>query len=308
VDEPESAATPGHSSVWTVLERAGVPLARLDDDATLTSANLAFARACGRPRGELVGAPLIAFAVDDDRDALAAALDHLADHPGDAAELNLRVIGADGRIRALQLELGRLGEDTEPGGIGRLLCVARDRSQDRRREREERRQRVHSSTVATTDAPTGLPNRRGLELLLASANRRSGREHAPFAVLRCDLQLPEIGSGSGDALVAACLARLRQCLRAADSITRIEPHVLVVLAEDLHDEQDAAGVAYRLLATTVEPVPGEQGDLEVGMTVGIAMGDPNTPPNTLLAAASEAATNAEPGGFRILDLRGLDSL
>jgi GGDEF domain-containing protein len=108
--------------------------------------------------------------------------------------------------------------------------------------------------------------------------------------------------------VAACLARLRQCLRAADSVTRIESDVLVVLAEDLHDEQDAAGVAYRLLSTIVEPVPVDHVQLRVEMTVGIAMGDPNTPPNTLLAAATEAASNSERGGFHILDLRGFDSL
>jgi PAS domain S-box-containing protein len=294
--------------VWTVLERAGVPLARLDEDGTVRSTNSAFARACGRPRGELVDTPLGAFAADDDAEALLAVLERVRRNPQEVAEVTIRVVGADGRVRDLQVELGHLGEHDDPDGPGRLLCVARDHAQDRRRERDDRLQRVHATTATTTDATTGLPNRRGLELLLASATRRSGREQAPFAVLRCELQLPVTAPEVRDALVTACLARLRQRLRAADSVTRIEPDVLVVVAEDLHDEQDAAGVAYRLLSTTVEPVPVDHVELRVEMTVGIAMGDPNTPPNTLLAASVEAASNSERGGFRILDLRGFDSL
>lgn len=308
MDVPESAATPGHSSVWTVLERAGVPLARLDEDGTVRTANSAFARACGRPRGELVGAPLSTFAAQEDAAALLAVLDRVGGSPEEVAQVTLHLVGADGRVRALQVELGHLGAHDDPGGPGRVLCVARDRTQDRRRERDDRLQRVHGATAATTDAATGLPNRRGLELLLASATRRSGREQAPFAVLRCELELPEMVAEARDTLVSACLARLRQRLRAADSVTCVEPEVLVVVAEDLHDEQDAAGVAYRLLSTTVEPVPIDHVERQVEMTVGIAMGDLNTPPNTLLAAAAEAASNAERGGFRILDLRGFDTL
>ncbi|MGI9578665.1 MAG: diguanylate cyclase domain-containing protein, partial [Microthrixaceae bacterium] len=109
------------------------------------------------------------------------------------------------------------------------------------------------------------------------------------------------------ASVQACIDRIRQSLRPSDTVARLDHSTLAVVAEDLHDEQDAAGVAYRLLSTVVEPVPGEAGEVGLRMVIGLVMADGSTPPNALISATAEAAADARsPGGFVLMDLRDIE--
>ena len=80
----------------------------------------------------------------------------------------------------------------------------------------------------------------------------------------------------------------------------------MVVAEDLGDEQDAAGVAYRLLSAAVEPVEVAGQELTFPMTIGIAIGDGTVTAAEMFAAAPVALERARldgSGGFRIIDLR-----
>lgn len=306
MDEAENSPE-SSEQILAVLERAGVPFARLDTEGRVLSANPDFARACGRPRGELLGISLVDLTHEEDRQKMLHAVESLVRQPDTTERVALRLSGTDGETRILELDLGTLGGSTSPRGDQVILCVARDRTSERRRNRSERRSRVEGATASTTDRATGVPNRKGLDLLLSSAARHAGRTNAPFAVLRCELALPTEPTDP-DGMARACVDRLRQRLRSADSVTRLDDGVLVVVAEDLDDEQDAAGVAYRLLSTMIEPLPHEGGEIPVAMAIGIAMADGTSLPNSLLAAATQAAAAAEPGGFRMLDMRGLDSI
>jgi hypothetical protein len=79
-----------------------------------------------------------------------------------------------------------------------------------------------------------------------------------------------------------------------------------VVAEDLGDEQDAAGVAYRLLSAAVEPLAVGGSRLGFHLTVGVALADPGAPTRSIEDAASaalEAARATRLGSFRMVDLR-----
>lgn len=294
--------------IVSLLDDADVAAAVLDPHAAVLHTNEAFARACGRPPRELRLHPITNWAIEDDVAALGGIIGEVADgavtdQPGFSTEA--RLVGADGRVRPLRLHLGRL-----PGGTPMLLCVAHDRSEDRRRERTERSARVAQAAAESIDSETGLPNRSGLESTLASASRRSHNNHSPHALIRCELFVDgedRRGDPAPDAeAIRGCIERIRQRLRPADTVARPADSVLAVVAEDLHDEQDAAGVAYRLLSTVVEPVPGADELVELRMVIGLAMADGDTPPNALIAASAEAAADARgPGGFVLMDLRGL---
>ena len=310
----DTAGLSGHGvelgTTAALLDAAEVAVAVLGGDAVIRLANDSFARACGRPVGEIRGLRLTRWAIEDDATPLGAVVAEVADGATGPQTVDARIVGADGRVRPLRLHLGLV-----PAGGGELLlCVAQNRSEDRRRERHERSARVADATAAETDPEIGIPNRKGLESALASASRRSNNNRSPHALIRCELTVDEPGSnerGAGETpgpdSMRACIDRIRQSLRPADTVALAEDAVLAVVAEDLRDEQDAAGVAYRLLSTVVEPVPGTGEEVAIRMVVGVVMADGATPPHALMAAAAEAASDARAaGGFVLMDLRGFE--
>lgn len=313
----DTAGLGGHTvelgTTAAILDAAEVAVAVLGADAVIRLANASFARACGRPVREIQGLRLTQWAITDDATALGAVVAEVADGatgPETEQTVDARIVGADGKVRPLRLHLGRVR-----GGEGELLlCVAQNRSEDRRRERRDRSARVADAAATETDSETGIPNRRGLESALASASRRSSNNHSPHALIRCEVAVDEpdgqeggVGEPPDPESMRACVDRIRQSLRPADTVARPEDAVLAVIAEDLHDEQDAAGVAYRLLSTVVEPLPGIGGDVVIRMAIGVVMADGATPPHALMAAAAEAAADARStGGFVLMDLREID--
>jgi diguanylate cyclase (GGDEF)-like protein/PAS domain S-box-containing protein len=289
-------------------------LATLDAEGHLASVSPAFARVCGRAPGELLGLHVTALCPGRDPAEVLASFVHLVGGVSEIEQAELRVVGADGRVRVLRVTLGALPDDD--GRTECVLAVATDLTEQRRQDRRRRQDSVAQARAAVHDPDTGLPNERGLTLLLASAVRRSARNGAPFALLRCDvtnLDAIERHHGASTARDALGLVadRLAQRLRGSDSVTRTGTGTYSVVAEDLGDEQDAAGVAYRLLAAVVEPIrvagPTEDGDdVQVALTIGIAVGDGSAVPARLLEDAATAAEQARAdgdGGFRIADAR-----
>ena len=94
-------------------------------------------------------------------------------------------------------------------------------------------------------------------------------------------------------------------LRDTDVVCRVGDDLYVV-AEHLGDEQDAAGVAYRLMSTLVAPVDDHGTALKVSLTVGISVADGAASPRAMVEAAGDALDDARAdgmGSFRIVDLR-----
>lgn len=338
VEEATATGVTGDlATVAEVLDRASVAVGLLGTDGVVLYTNESFARACGRPAGELLGAVLANSVVADDRTELRSVLagirDGSASHTdgpatGAAADdpavdervepaVDVRFVGADGRVRATRLNLAGLTGDLamaltdpdDPDRSGLVMCIVTDRSEERRNERGNRRARVAEAVSAMTDPATGLLNARGIELTLESASRRAARGESVFALVHCVATADPDGSPGTDGptddetLVMACVERIRQRLRPSDTVARSDDSIVVV-AEDLGDEQDAAGVTYRVLSTVVEPVPTEGGPVTVQMHAGTVVADGSTPVHQLAPAAAEAARDAtEGGGFRLVDMR-----
>jgi GGDEF domain-containing protein len=321
-EEPTHGITGDLAVVAEVLDRASVPVGLLGLDGVVMYTNESFARACGRPAGELVGAVLANSVVADDRVGLHSVLAMLRDDSADPLQgpaADLRFVGADGRVRATRLNLGLLtgelatvlSDADNRRRSGLVMCIATDRSEERRSERGNRRARVAEAVSAMTDPATGLLNARGIELTLESASRRAGRNNAAFALINCVLGAASDGVGrssggddpTGDeTLLMACVERIRQRLRPSDTVARSDDSILVV-AEDLGDEQDAVGVTYRVLSTVIEPVPTGNGPVTVQMHAGTVVADGSTPVHKLVPAAEVAARAVQSGGFELVDMR-----
>ena len=252
---------------------------------------------------------------------------------GRSRTVDVQFRDAGGNLRGARLVLGPVDDEAlgEPGAQGsptgqaapagapaRAVCMATPERPDRRRTRVT--QPVPARTPAADPASANHPAAQvtvgpdGIRAAVESACQRAAKEHTVFTVIHLDAVDPSTGSaeaavhegerdrsGPGEAL-EAWVERVRSCLRPGDTLEH-DGDGLWVLAEELGDEQDAAGITYRVLATTVG-----QGGPERGMAPRIAAGtvvaDGLATAEVLLFTARSAAARARgPGGFELVDLR-----
>jgi diguanylate cyclase len=170
------------------------------------------------------------------------------------------------------------------------------------------RARVESETLRTlahTDALTGLPNRRGLQLRLAAA-LRGARPQELLAVYLLDLDgfkliNDRFGHNVGDALLVEVGRRLQQQVRTSDVVARLGGDEFVVLAANLPDEATAKAVGQKLLAAFDLPFDAAGQRCEVGLTVGYALAplDVDTADELIKRADAAMYAGKQAGGRRV---------
>lgn len=296
-------------SLRRVLDAAGVATATLDAEARLRTASPAFARAWGRSVDELCGLHLVGLCPEHEQPEVLAAIVRLLEGVSGSERHDLRLDPAGEEPRVVRLTLGPA--PTSTGSIDEIIVVLHDITSPHRAERRRRARAVELTRQITLDGITGLPNERSFEILLASALRRSARTSCPFALMRVEVGglarlLDELDMADAHRLVDIHAARLTQRLRPSDQVCRIDGDTFMVIAEDLGDVQDAAGVAYRLLSTVVEPIEIVGRSIRLPMTIGVVVADSAAAGHDLTTAATATLQDAlrdGEGGFRIIDVR-----
>jgi diguanylate cyclase (GGDEF)-like protein len=169
-------------------------------------------------------------------------------------------------------------------------------------------QRLHH--LSSHDALTQLPNRNLLEEACRMACARAKRNSTRAAILFCDLDRfkpinDELGHEAGDRILTELSMRLLEHLRDMDTLVRFGGDEFVVLMADLHHPSQAADVAQRLIAATVEPFELNERQLVVGMSIGIALyPDHGASQQDLIREADQAmyrAKNQGGNGYRFAD-------
>ena len=244
---------------------------------------------------------------------------------GDAFAIEHRIFQSGGTLRHVRQQVEVIKHD-ESGRALHLAGAVHDIT--RRKDAEEQIRRL-----AYYDTLTGLPNRllftEQLEKSIASAERQGEQVAIMFVDLDHFKRVNDtLGHGAGDELLKVVSTRLANSIRALDSVSRgagdhgansiarLGGDEFIVMLNDLHRVNDAAGVARRLVATLNEPVTVQGTELYVSGSVGVAM-YPNdgTDIDTLLMNADTAmyrAKEAGRGGFQFYDrsmnARALDRL
>jgi diguanylate cyclase (GGDEF)-like protein len=143
---------------------------------------------------------------------------------------------------------------------------------------ELREVNVELTRHATTDALTGLPNRRFLDEQLQQLVSRSARHDRPLAALLVDADHFKAindaqGHAAGDRALVAFGRRLARRLRKEDVLGRWGGEQFLVLAPDI--EAAGAAVLGEALRTVVSagPIPLEGGDVTITASVGVAVWD-----------------------------------
>lgn len=165
---------------------------------------------------------------------------------------------------------------------------------------ERQTQELCMVEAALTDTLTGLANRRCLADRLGAALGRAGRGEAPPAVLLLDLDgfkavNDERGHRTGDAVLVEVANRLRGAVRGTDTVARLGGDEFVVLCEGL-DAEGAAEVSERVQLALAQPIPLEQGEVTLGVSIGVVVARAGDAADDVLDRADAAMYAAKPKG------------
>jgi len=149
------------------------------------------------------------------------------------------------------------------------------------------------------DPLTGLPNRALLRDRLQQAVYTAERRHSRVALMLIDLDRlshvnDSLGHHIGDLLLLRVKARWQPLIRTSDTLSRHIGDEFAVILEDIHDAQDAAEMAEKLLAALAQPFDLEGHEVSASACIGISIfpSDGKTP-DVLLKNADVALHHAK---------------
>jgi diguanylate cyclase (GGDEF)-like protein len=149
-------------------------------------------------------------------------------------------------------------------------------AQSRRREAQAKIEHAEQvEYLAYHDALTRLPNRSLFSKLLGQLIAQAQRHGRLLAVAFLDLdrfkQINDtLGHQAGDELLKEVARRLKTCVRESDTIARLGGDEFVVLLPELRDEQDAAGIARKILTALARPFTLLGQEFRVTASIGIS--------------------------------------
>jgi len=155
---------------------------------------------------------------------------------------------------------------------------------------------------ANYDTLTGLANKNLLGDRLDHASAIAQRSKRRFALLYLDLDRfklvnESLGHASGDALLKSVGARLKSCVRGADTVCRLGGDEFAVLLHEIENPAAVAVVGRKILAALEEPVCIDTQEIFSSASIGICIGpDDGCDGSTLLKNADTAMYRAKEGG------------
>ncbi|QXI29854.1 sensor domain-containing diguanylate cyclase [Pseudomonas vanderleydeniana] len=155
--------------------------------------------------------------------------------------------------------------------------------------------------LATLDSLTGLPNRRGFDLLAAQALNEAQREPKPLTALLLDLdhfkQLNDNhGHLAGDVVLSGFARNLESCLRQSDIICRWGGEEFIVLLKDT-DSAHALSIAEKIRQHIEQQRYGYNGkSLQLTVSIGLTSLRADDTLHSLLARADQALYRAKQSG------------
>ncbi len=291
-EEATSSLRAAEDLFRTAFENAPIGMMLISAGGAILRVNRAVCALLGHRPEELVGqsidstvAPEYSITVDERvRRVLAGELD--------TAPLERRFERPDGRsvLGALSLSLVPGYDETEPYLVAQVEDVTERHAFEARLAHQ-----------ATHDPLTGLPNRALFMDRLGMALTRDEHSDRVPGVLFVDLDHfksvnDSRGHAAGDEVLVTTAERLRRSVRAGDTVARFGGDEFTVLCEGI-DEVEARAVAERIRDTVSSPITLADGEVTVGVSVGVARVDTlDTTAESLLQRADAAMYAAKQQG------------
>jgi diguanylate cyclase (GGDEF)-like protein/PAS domain S-box-containing protein len=223
----------------------------------------------GYPREQLLGLSWAEMTHPEDLATEVANYERVMGRHVDGFSLEKRFVRQDGAL--LYASVSTRCVRRSSGAVDYFVIVAQDITERKQAEEQIR-------NLSQCDALTGLPNRALLGDRLQQVVLRALRDRAQAGVLLVDLDRfklinDTLGHTVGDQLLREVAARLQQCVRECDTISRQGGDEFAVLLPDLNSSDDAARIAERILESVAQPYSLGERKLELHVTcsVGISL-------------------------------------
>ena len=159
-------------------------------------------------------------------------------------------------------------------------------------ERKRAEQRIEF--LAYHDPLTGLPNRVLLEDRLQQAITQAERSRSGLALVFLDLDNfkkinDSLGHATGDALLKEVAARLKQCVRDSDTISRQGGDEFVLILREQHGTESCLPVLAKIMETLQEPFFSEGNELSTSASIGVALYPQDGPDFDILRKKADMA-------------------
>ncbi len=166
---------------------------------------------------------------------------------------------------------------------------------------ERLRSQEYLRHVATHDALTGLPTRVLFRDRLDLALARAQRYYQGVAVIMIDLDNfkrinDSLGHQAGDEVLVTIAQRLRDGVRATDTVARMGGDEFVVILTDLRDAKAATNLAQTLLTSLSSSIVVNHQELFVTASMGICSDGAGADPVTMLKNADIALYRSKTSG------------
>ena len=207
--------------------------------------------------------------------------------------LNCLLIGRDGSETAIEDSASPIHDRS--GHVIGAVIVFHDVS-------VARAQALQATHLAQHDFLTGLPNRMLLNDRLTQAIGMARRHGHRLAVLFLDLDQfkhvnDSLGHLVGDELLHSVARRLVACVRSSDTVSRQGGDEFVIVLSQIHQADDAAASAQKIIAALAAPHELAHHQLHVSATIGITVyPDDGADAQTLIKCADVAMYHAKASG------------
>ena len=272
------------------FEQSAIGAVIADLDGLPMRVNSAVCAIVGRPPSQLLGRRWNEYGHPDDTPLCEAALAWIADGH-ENYEDERRYIRPDGTEVWTVATVTQVRN--EAGEPEYFFMQLRDTTRRKQLEVELAHQALH-------DALTGLPNRGLLSDRLVHGLASSRRRRSQLGVMFLDLDEFKVindssGHGTGDELLRDAATRILGVVRPDDTVARFGGDEFVIVCDDI-SALEIEEIAERVLTVLSQPWQIGNHEVRVSASIGIAMADEHSTPESLLRDSDAAMYRAKERG------------
>ncbi|MBW2187050.1 MAG: diguanylate cyclase, partial [Deltaproteobacteria bacterium] len=279
--------------VENIIRSMSGALVVLSSERTITKINTQAAQLFGYVESELIGRTLDFFLNSEDD---AAKLEECFNEMTQVHELkDVEVFGVHSSGATFPAHFSGSAMYDDSGNLEGIICVFNDISAMKETENKLK-------ILAHHDPLTGLPNRNLFFDRVEQALHDGLRHGRTFALLYLDLDNfkplnDTLGHEVGDKALCEISSRLKNSLRADDTVARVGGDEFIIILNALNCADDARTLAQNVIEVITQPFVFGHLSHVLGVSVGISL-FPNdgTSADTLIATADRAMYQAKENG------------